>query len=541
MASNTYGAWVVARWIAGYPLADVRPDEMPGHWREMLGVMYSTNGGERETALRHYFSHRPDLDGDLMWGYIMASDPAVEYKADEEEEIYHVNPDVPPLCDECDPNDKQAAAADHAGAWLDEYTRWSDMRADRSPHEFNEAAGLWLAGLAVARRLVLRLGHGDIYPNLYILGVAPTTLYAKSVSLDCAAEVIEQAVPYLLLPRDVTPESLIDEMAGKLPLGFEDLPALDREIWEMARKFAAQRGQLMDEASSLFSGFARDYMRGLAEFYLLMYDAARSYYRRTKQAGMAIIHNPCLSFYGMSTPTLFKDAAGNPKHWGSGLWIRFSFLTPTRSPQWTAPRDMPMEPPAVIVQHIKTLAESHLPIPETSKPVHPGSVAIEPSAFKAYQRYDQAMLELLMGKDKPDERLFGCYGRQSTKGLKVAMTLAALDWNGSGAVTITAGHWFRAQRIVEGWRASTHRLLAWLSRDGTDDEDERVLHLIGANPMGMTKRDIRRRLGKSSEQSDPLVDRLLRDGLIEPHQVPPTPGGGRPTIKFFLTLGNEHD
>ena len=540
MTSNTYGAWVVARWINGYPLDDVRPDAMPGHWRELLGVIFSTNGGEREASLRRYFSHRPELDAELMWGFILAADPALEYREDEEEQIYHVSPDVPPLAVECEPTDKQAAAAERAGAWLDEFTKWTDRRADRSPHEFNEAAGVWLAGLAVARRLVLRLGHGDIYPNLYLLGVAPTTLYAKSVSLDCAAEVIDQAVPYLLLPRDVTPESLIDEMAGKLPLGFEDLPALDRDMWEMARKFAAQRGQLMDEASSLFSGFARDYMRGLAEFYLLMYDAARSYYRRTKQAGMAIIHNPCLSFFGMSTPTLFKDAAGNPKHWGSGLWIRFSFLTPTRSPQWTAPRDMPMAPPAVISQHIKTLAETHLPMPEPGKPVTALSVAIEQTAFGAYQRYDKAMIEVLMGKDKPDERLFGTYGRQSTKALKVAITLAALDWSGVGAVTITAGHWFRAQSIVEAWRASTHRLLAWLSRDGTDDEEQRVLHLVGANPDGMTVREVYRRTGKSREDCDVLLSRLVRDGLIEPRSIQPA-GGGRPSVKYFLPLGNEHD
>ena len=107
-------------------------------------------------------------------------------------------------------------------------------------------------------------------------------------------------------------------------------------------------------------------------------------------------------------------------------------------------------------------------------------------------------------------------------------------------MTITAGHWFRAQAIVEAWRASTHRLLAWLSRDGTDDEEQRVLHLVGANPDGMTVREVYRRTGKSREDCDVLLSRLVRDGLIEPRSIQPA-GGGRPSVKYFLPLGNEHD
>ena len=44
-----------------------------------------------------------------------------------------------------------------------------------TPRIFLESGPLWAGGLAVARRCVLRLGFGEIFPNLYYLWVAPTT------------------------------------------------------------------------------------------------------------------------------------------------------------------------------------------------------------------------------------------------------------------------------------------------------------------------------------------------------------------------------
>jgi len=531
--SDHYSAWVTARWLKDGDVSNVNPDKLTGVWREFYGVMVSTNGvTNRQSALDIYLKHRPGIDPNTILGWIMQVDPAEDYKEPSEDDaMYNVQPDVPALPSAAMLNDKAVKASETAGEWLNQYMAWAIDRADRSPEDFIEVSGLWVAGLCLARRLSLGLGHDTIYPNLYCLCIAPTTLYAKSIAQDCGAEVVQSAVPHLLLPRDLTPESMLDEMAGKTPVGFEELSAEDRSEWESGRLFAAQRGQYMDEASSLFTSFSKDYNAGLAEAYLLFYDSSRSYKRRTKSGGLVIVKHPCLSFLGSTTPMMFKEAAGSAKHWGSGLWVRFNFLTPSTAPHYTQPKIEQQPPPSGVVHHIKQLAETYLPTPEIGKPPKALSVKVERDVFKAYTAYDKAMFEVLAGKERPDERLFGTYGRQSTKALKIALVLAALDWDGAGVPTINIGHWARAQLIAEKWRGSVHRLLAWMSRDASDDEEQRVVKLIrGAGLEGVSVRDLSRRMGMNREQVEALINNLTRDGIVEPHQH--KPGTGRPTVKY---------
>lgn len=538
--TQPYAAWVLARWLAHQELEGrVRPDDMPGHWRELYGVMCATNGGDRSAAFDTYLSHRPDIDRDSVLGHVMAVDPAQEWHEPKAAtSLADLTPDVPKLPEVCQPPAALEDQIKRAGCWLDEFTTWANARADRSPTEFNLAGGLFTVSVAVARRLVVRLNHDTYYPNLYFLGIAPTTLYGKSVALDCSADLLEASVPHLLLPREMTSEAMVEELSGRIPLDFENLPQWRRERFEMSRRFAGQRGQLMDEASSLFSNFAKDYMRGLGEMYLLMYDAKRAYERRTQQKGLIVVNDPCLSFYGMTTPAMFREAANDKKHWGSGLWIRFSFLTPTQSPRWTPPRADHSPVPEPLWQPIRSLAESKLPSPDNvgDKPAPALGVSFERDAFESYQRYDQAMFEMLSGPNQPPAELFGTYGRQSAKVIKVATLLAALDWNGIGSPVITLPVWHRAQSIAEGWRVSMHRILAMMSNDGLDDESTRVMALCEASEDGLTEREIRRKTGRSRDYVRTQLQLMTNEGLLEPrlHE-----GRGPKTIRYHAVPRGE--
>lgn len=124
-------------------------------------------------------------------------------------------------------------ARQEAGKWLNDYLAYAADVSERTPRLFHEAIGLWTGSLAIARRLRLRLRHGDVYPNLYVLGVAPTTLYAKSTAMEIASRLIHESFPHLLSANDFTPEAMLADLAGREPanLNSADLTERDRDLW----------------------------------------------------------------------------------------------------------------------------------------------------------------------------------------------------------------------------------------------------------------------------------------------------------------------
>jgi hypothetical protein len=136
-------------------------------------------------------------------------------------------------------------------------------------------------------------------------------------------------------------------------------------------------------------------------------------------------------------------------------------------------------------------------------------------AWQAWRRYDAALFGIVQGNQTP-ERLDPTYGRLPTSAMRLALTLAAVDWalqggsarsgsaacddglgafgalRGGGSVgsargrggsggsgvggdggpraQVTLGHWAAAQEIAERWRVHAHQVLARALRDEEDDE-----------------------------------------------------------------------
>jgi len=118
-----------------------------------------------------------------------------------------------------------------------------------TPALFHQSYGLSLLATAVARRVYIRASDDLIYPNLYMLLVAPSTLYAKTTGLNVSLKLLEMAgMKNFLLPTGVTPQSLITELTNRTPPTFNDWSRDDKKDWQDERLFSAQRAWWMDEA-----------------------------------------------------------------------------------------------------------------------------------------------------------------------------------------------------------------------------------------------------------------------------------------------------
>ena len=55
------------------------------------------------------------------------------------------------------------------GPWVDQYIEYANCISPLTPSLFHESAALWLASIAIARRAVVNMPFGKVFPNLYVI------------------------------------------------------------------------------------------------------------------------------------------------------------------------------------------------------------------------------------------------------------------------------------------------------------------------------------------------------------------------------------
>jgi DNA-binding transcriptional ArsR family regulator len=432
---------------------------------------------------------------------------------------------VPPLPREACLGDSALKAAEGVGGWLNDFTAWATQRSPMTPPLFLVAGGLWAVGLAVARRCAAPL-HKPIYPHLYILWVALTSLFKKTTGMEAIYDLVNAAMPHMLLPEESTPEAFIAALGGKHPPNYDSLSPYEKKLEDTARVFAAQRGVLLDEASSLFGSIRRDYMQGQAEMIMRLYDAPHRYTRSVRSEGKIVIYDASLCILGATTPASLNRNI-NLQSWETGELARFALLYPDA--------DMPydlgsgLDHYAPLAGLVRRLAALHQALPQPPDPALDDvdrppvrqalAALISEDAYAAYDAYTKAVTyDLLRAKHKPDARLHPNYTRLHIQAVKVALALAAMDWadaGGQGTPHITLGHWARAQQTVEDWRASAHRLIDALNRGEDSIAEARVLEHLSVHLEGETLRDLTLRTGLRRKAIEDALRALVEAGLVK--------------------------
>ncbi len=173
---------------------------------------------------------------------------------------------------------------------------------------------------------------------------------------------------------------------------------------------------------------------------------------------------------------------------------------------------------------------------------HPAmSALMEQGVFDLFNAYYAALHEMTDPRRNLDERLRGNYGRFSTMALKLALSLAIMDWadNGAqGAPHVTTAHWARGQILSEQYRTSAHRLLDEFSV-GLDVKNEKKLldFIARSGDRPPSAREILRGAGiKTRKEVDATLAALLDDRVIEAVERKGQ-AAGRPAKAYQLNGG----
>lgn len=439
--------------------------------------------------------------------------------------------------------------------WLDDYIDFALAASPMTPRSFHETAGLFAASVAIARRLVLRVSFTSIYPNVFALFIAPSTLYSKTTGLKLLNDLFHAAdMEHYLLPQRMTPEAMLQELSLGVPVNLNLGDVEARRQWERERAFAARRGWAIDEASGLFDSLKRDFNTGLLPMLLNLYECPDRMTEQTIGRWRVTVHNACVSFYGAATPAAMSEHFANNAFWSNGLWARFALVTPDQPPQFQFFPDA-MQIPSSVSQGLRRMADL-FPTPtarlvdieesdgtkrkvvEVSNEVEAASVVLAPGVWDAWEAYTRATRYELLQGDVNEELLYASYGRLGTHVIKVAMVLATMD-AAALPVTVELRHYARAQQIVETWRASLHRLRTLGANTEEERQTDRILETLNkAGEAGCPTRDIYKPLHLTATDGRRLLDELARQGLAECIYI--TAANGRKVEKWRRAFSLEN-
>lgn len=416
-----------------------------------------------------------------------------------------------------------------AEALVADYVRYSIDRSPRTPYLFHQSAALWIVGLAIARRLKLAMDFDDVYPNLFALWIAPTTLFFKSTALKTVRKTVAKLFPYLLSAEETTPEAFLSDWSGAGAVNEAVLSPQIQEIIGKQKQYVAQRGIILEELSGFMAASGRDYNAGLTEYFIRLFDCIDQWERITRGQGKVIVCNTYLSVLAASTPSLMRPYMEPERQWGSGWWPRWAILAPDveRLP-WAKPRRSAQ--PVAYMNAVKGLHER---LGDECL-----SIDIDPGALDEWERYSERMLDHEQ-TNSLDPRLAGTYGRMPTNALKIASHLAALQWpQGQSVPCITPDLVHSGIEIAETWRASAKRVLRYIRAASIDTSQKeiRALKVIAhRHPKGATLDELRKAM--SNVPKDEVLNIALAlesKGETKRAKRNPTKKGGRPTWAWVM-------
>lgn len=394
-------------------------------------------------------------------------------------------------------------------SFIAEYTDWASMRSPLTPTHFHQnIAATMLAG-ATAGRAYLQLPHERIYPNLYTLIIATTSVYAKTTAFGIANEVIGQTMKDRVITDISTPEALVYEMAGVEPQNWNRMEEQERAEWTAGRVHGPRRLMMLDEAGRFFNSLQRDYNATLDSLFMSLYDAnGTKISRSTVKMGRVTIHHPALSCLFATTPANTRTLLRNHDSWSSGFWGRWCFATATQPLLWQ--KSIHKDAPATILETLERIDNGWL---RKYKDGEAYNMDAHPKVFEAYDTASRASREAIIASD--DDHFHSVLSRLPAKHLKLSMLIAIAEANGNKP-RLKWSHWNEAREIVEGWQRDSVLAVEEANRTDQVNDEQRILAIIDSYQEGVTSRYLQQRTGKSAKEMNDLLKALHQAGMTAP-------------------------
>lgn len=155
---------------------------------------------------------------------------------------------------------------------------------------------------AVGSKVYFEFGDMKVYPNLWIILMAPSSLYRKSTAVGIPIRLLHAGNLDVILPNEFSHESLVEALSVK-PQGLF----------------------IFSEFMSLATALEKDYMAGAKAFLTEMFDSRSYPYRRKTKGEELVIIDPCVSILAATTIDWFLEKLKEKDLYG-GFLTRFIYV-----------------------------------------------------------------------------------------------------------------------------------------------------------------------------------------------------------------------
>jgi len=404
-----------------------------------------------------------------------------------------------------------------ADNFIQEYIKYGETVTD-SYSDYWFASGLFSISVAVNRNAVIKLRQGPIYPNVWINELGLSSLSRKSTSIDKTDLTITAANidPECKMPDEFSPEAMIERL-DQYPRAY----------------------MIKDESAGLLAVMKKDYMRGLKDALMQLYDGKdinrelRTSRRKADKTSFRV-KNPYLCLMLATTPGSF--AANTELLDVTSGWLpRFLHFFPNH------PKDrwLPLEEGVPENDILSTAIHARL-IKVKSEFYDLGEPRVmhlseEASAYYVeWQKLREG--ELVEAKD---DRRAQFYSRLAVYALKMGMLFTIGRANYKAGMKISLEHMQEACRLVDEYFMPMAMTVADLVGKAANKNNlDKVIAVLTSQGGKMKKRDVGRKTHLRAKDLEETLESLRDFGEIEIVTV--SNRRGEPTIWITLSQDAEN-
>lgn len=309
--------------------------------------------------------------------------------------------------------------------WLLGYRDYT--QETESPESFHMWVGMSVISAATRRNVYLPFGHFTIYPNLYVLLVAPPGECRKSTAMGYGKQFLKQVPNINIEANKMSPQSLIHSLGGAT---FEVKKGKNEAKQETNEVRTVCAGVLYSPEFSVTLG-ADAQQSGLLSLLTDLFDSPDEWEYKTLSRGKEILNNVYLNILGATTPDYLATSIPSDAI-GGGFASRMIFIAEQQSRKRVARPRLTLKTLALKDDLVHDLLE----ISNLSGPMTLTSQA-DDWIDNWYESYDRRAM---------DERFRGYMERRQIHLLKVAMVVSL---SFSNDLIITQDHLEMALRLLE--------------------------------------------------------------------------------------------
>jgi len=362
------------------------------------------------------------------------------------------------------------------GSFLDLYIDYCAEFTD-APIEFHYFIGYSIISTAVSNKVYFPWGDKRIYPNLWIVLLAPSSQFRKSWSIGIGEKILAAALDNFAYPNEFSHESLLQNLQSQ-PCGI----------------------YIHKEFSSLLELLNKDYMHGCKGVLAELYDCPHVYKRKTNSSDITI-ENPCIGMLSATNITWFLDAIREQDFKG-GFLARTLFI-PVQKKEKTL-----SWPPLADSRKSEVLSEKLKEISELER-----MAIFSNDVMNIYDDWYKRFEKHILSRD---DLIQANLSRLMMYVLKISvLEQISVDTNPIDALNVNIDSMNRAINIIN-WLAD--RLEELIGTDVTftrfDKNKKKVLDLIKKSPDGIQRQELLRYSHLSAKELSEIIQTLIQEESI---------------------------